>query len=1420
MQPSPFAPGDPNAPGALPPQKTLRDLQTDPKFLNLSDQAKALVVDRVQKTDQRFNALSQGAKDIVLTRLLGGQQKDMSKGALKPEWTDTAKDIGKSVISAGSETVAFAGKMFVGLHEAMAGHLGIQEGGDTVKAVSDYAEKMTQQAKDYAPSGLPGKVVGGVSQMATQVPAVAGMSFARSYEDLTKQGVKDEDAKKIAAGAAFINTLQVFAPIGRGAAKGAGIMGGLSAATLAAEKKFTQWALEGKYDEIAKHYEVTKDELVDAGAVGLVMGAFLGHLNSKGAAALDDSAKGSFDNLAKADPKGAEAAVEQIPNKQLKAQLQTRLREMTPSKEDVKVIFKDAKTRGKGAMAPTEGDVTAIFEKAKAEGQRPKGEIDPKLLEEGNKALEQGPAARANEKIAQQQEAQKTQQAAQERQQVQTQMDEMWKAHQESPAPTEPPSTPEQATAGVRIAAMRALAEAHAGPHTDLSTGQTHIPESPRVTAMQDAFDKALSAAKPGVELVKMAREYGVKLPREAGVKARPSNIPKGQMEQVPSARVIQETKDNIAAQIARERATEQAAQDKERVEAATKDHPRGPERRSVPRTDMGRRKGDIVGEDPIIYLNMGIPVTKSQIKQAFGLGRKLLRSTEAGREVDKQLSNTLEWSIRALNPELLGPDAKSTAALLAKGYAQRAQTNASHFYRSDTRKSFWDHRSPEEQLDFIRNFEKGKTFADDTLNSAAQGYKRWAEEIYQADAAHGIEYEARDNYLYHLWKDEDAFRVFAQNKYGPKWNNPRFIKERGWDLYDDAMKHGLEPKYTNPEDIMLARQYASTLAHMRTDIFSDLAANGLAREKQGPKDTMRANESEWRSPNGKYYFMGDQVNQVLHNAFNTKSLWEDKSPIGLGFRASMKLKNTYVPIKLSSLFHPMHIQLGIVNADGLVTATRGWAAGQVPLHKLSMEAMGSLYFKGIYDRPKGGWEMIKAWRGQLPDSKMTPALRASIDRMIEGGFIPELAPELKTAWAAKYKEAIAQHKVSSVPLFALASLEKVFQKPIFEVWIPSLKAHAYDKAALQALENDPSLHDNPLKRMEAFRQIQKSVDNRFGEMQYDTMFMHRTVRDLGVGSMLSMGWQLGFAREYGGGVGQVAKAFKGDGTLRQKIARGDLDKAMFVGFYTLQTMMIGGLMTYAFTGKSPQEWRDYVYPKTGEKNPDGTEARTSNPFYSREWGSLAIHARDEGLAAGLGEMAANKIVPTIGLMETLFSGNDYFGNEIRDPEGTIAQKTKQSLDWAFHDILPIFYTALKDKPEATTKDWALSASGFSPAPKYVYETPTEANIKRLYNKYNPHKTPYEKVEQSKDRRVLKDYFLSGNDDKFQGQLGKMQEKYNLDSKQVKSLEKNIGRDSMGYLYSKLPTNLQRSIYKKMTPAEKERYLPYMSKEIRAEFEE
>lgn len=815
----------------------------------------------------------------------------------------------------------------------------------------------------------------------------------------------------------------------------------------------------------------------------------------------------------------------------------------------------------------------------------------------------------------------------------------------------------------------------------------------------------------------------------------------------------------------------------------------------------------------------------EAQVQESFKVLQHSAIEPPGVQLVKGKLTQYYEQVIRTVNPEALGPEAHTAASTLAKHIAIEMQKNSTLVHRAAERQGFWNRRL-DSVPEFIKKFEKGEKFSDPGLQQVSDAYRAWNERIFKQDQSLGIKYEPKDNYLAHVFEDSKAVSEFFRSKYGSKWGDPKFTKDRQFELYDQAIKAGFKPKFKNPEDIMLSRQHASDVAQMQVDALREMEGQGIAKLAEG--NAQPPNWKEWRAPNGERYWVHDSADAVLHNAFNTQSLWSMPGVAGDAFRGAMFLKNAIVPIKLAlSLFHPIHVAT-IDNATGMVRASKGLLSGTVTPAKFVKEMVEAGVYKDLLKEtggelgtlfgmePKGGNRLLKAYQGKLKDTEITPVDRQALQLMAEGGFIPEMSSQFKTNAISNLRDAIARRSATALwhaPFAAISAL----QRPMFEIWIPSLKIASYLKDAKTALQTNPKLVQDSAARQLALRKIAKSVDNRYGEMAYKTLFWNRWVKDLAVANTLSLGWQMGFIREYGGGALDLARLPKTKGSFVEKVSKGDLDRPLFVTYYTAQALAYGGLLTWALSGEEPQGLNDYIYPKTGEMLPNGRPERVNTMFYPREFASIYHHVEKEGLVGGLGHLVSSKASGVVGLTSEWARGVNDFGEEIRDPEAPAYKQLEQTLAATLEELQPISISAIRESTsENKLRSTVLNVSGFSPAPKYVTETKTEGLITGTFRKYfTKTQTPYDRAEFSDDRRKLRKAFEAGDSDTYSKLLDKMQEKFELTGMEIRRLERSLakGSEPLVAMFERLTWRQQKKILDQMTQEEREVYLPVSSKE-------
>jgi hypothetical protein len=312
--------------------------------------------------------------------------------------------------------------------------------------------------------------------------------------------------------------------------------------------------------------------------------------------------------------------------------------------------------------------------------------------------------------------------------------------------------------------------------------------------------------------------------------------------------------------------------------------------------------------------------------------------------------------------------------------------------------------------------------------------------------------------------------------------------------------------------------------------------------------------------------------------------------------------------------------------------------------------------------------------------------------------------------------------------------------------------------------------------------------------------------------------------REYLGAPLPIMKGAM-EGSVRERISKGDYDKAALFTMYVVQALGIGALINYALTGEYPKSLLDFTHPRTGEKDDEGKDKRLQTMFYTREFMAVAMHMEHEGKIAGLTRAVVNKAAPSIGLAKAWATGKDPLENEIRDPYGSLYEKIQQTLLYSMYELEPISVASLKqqgvgegltatvlENPGVSVR----TVAGFSPAPKYITDTPTEAGIKNLFSTYfGAKQTSFDKVEYSADARVLKQLFRSGKFEAYNDGMEAIKDKYKLYPDEMKRLRNSVESDKnpLISMFARLTWQMQERLMDKMTPEELEVYQPHSNKD-------
>ena len=774
------------------------------------------------------------------------------------------------------------------------------------------------------------------------------------------------------------------------------------------------------------------------------------------------------------------------------------------------------------------------------------------------------------------------------------------------------------------------------------------------------------------------------------------------------------------------------------------------------------------------------------------------------------------------------------------------------------------------QRVDLISRYQKGGVEAlPEAWRKPFQAIEQLMTDLERTEHAAGMDYELRQHYMAGFWQDpQQGQAYYFSNPSGV--GRPAFTRAKVFDDYQEGVDAGLVPKTTNPAVIAAWRAEAGLSAVTRIKFMQDLVEDGLAipirslteqgvdlrlHSPFGPNPPQFAGGVQ-RMIGGTIYLVEPRAAQLLdmHLSSATQQLAQffNVDPHGRAMTAAGKLggvwmafRNATIPVKLTlSAFHANHI-LGIDVFQPFSAAMTEFANKRIGFEDfLTAIREGS----GSVEKEAYGRHLTMLF--DRDPATLSPLEQVEVNLMLAGGFFPQrpsiyetrateqwrrtfndILPSLEQQLDAGGASALARMwKVS--PVYARAAVlligrgTEALQGPLFRDWIPSLKAAAYLNQAKLVLASRPELlrgtwESNQQARM-ALRQVRLSIDSRFGEFQYDKLLMPAVIRRALMGSMLSMAWNFGFLREFGGAfhdAGEYARNFT------KPAQREVTTRMVYAATYLAGSLIVGGLMTALMTGQAPQSMNDLIYPRM----PDGS--RLSTPFFTREFGAMYYRMAEEGPLRGLTDFALSKQAPLMtSLMESL-NNADYYGHQVRDPNaGWLTNFAEGAEHVGVGSLSPISVQAYLEGKVSEGPQMALAVGGFNPAPGYVEKPGVVGKINAAYHSQHPvNVIPYAEVERHDEVRAISkayreakkkgDHAAMAEADRAFGDYARAHPQYGgKHGSAFRLARRSWDFPDAALEFRSLDRATQRRIMKEASPDERKEYLPFAHPDIRSEF--
>ena len=685
--------------------------------------------------------------------------------------------------------------------------------------------------------------------------------------------------------------------------------------------------------------------------------------------------------------------------------------------------------------------------------------------------------------------------------------------------------------------------------------------------------------------------------------------------------------------------------------------------------------------------------------------GERGPQAYEAARRLVTALPNSeLALSVRRLiDPVNLSDLSRETARMTTDAFGKLARDTEEATAQLEQYAKMVDKLPPQDLLDAIHAIETGAPQPNRALQPMADTLRSmldiWRTKV--QDLGVGALDTWIENYFPHIWQDPGKARKLVGMIMGrrPMKGPATFLKKRTIPTLKEGMDLGLRPLTINPLTLALikAREMQRFVTGVR--LMQKLKDSGLARflpaSTPTPEGWKEINDAAgkvryWSDEAGGFvdkgrYVMPEEAARIINNHLTGSALanWLPAQVLRMGSNmlnaaqlgvSAFHLGFTTMDVMISKnalaierMLHgeplraveamleanvaPIGVGLNIRRGLKLLRAYSNIAGatpqmqalvraleaggGRVRMDESYQTAQGISPFKGvgvqslIHDvhtaltQPTGKIEGLTRTLGSFPLDYATKLLR---DMQTMGKTFP--------AW--------------QIPFEVAGRMVRASTSIIMEHIVPLQKLGVFSDLASDWLRRNPNATAEA--HSAAMQSIWRSVDNRMGEMVYDNLYWNRTFKDITQMSVRAVGWNYGTVAELGGAATDIMG-------LLDKKARGGKISAEDVGHTipygsaeTAATMLIGATLTYLFTGKGPQELKDYFFAPTGYRTKWGTPQRVSLPSYAKD---VYEYANDPF------GTAANKLNPIFGLIHDVWTNQDYQNRAIYSPESDTLDKAK-----------------------------------------------------------------------------------------------------------------------------------------------------------------
>jgi hypothetical protein len=499
-------------------------------------------------------------------------------------------------------------------------------------------------------------------------------------------------------------------------------------------------------------------------------------------------------------------------------------------------------------------------------------------------------------------------------------------------------------------------------------------------------------------------------------------------------------------------------------------------------------------------------------------------------------------------------------------------------------------------------------------------------------------------NYLPQMYKNVGDAKLKATT----------FLKQRHMPSYKYALeKHGIEPRYEDPIEMGMAymslmRKYLD-IRH----IVREGQAAGYIREFDRRKRPQPGTGVIDYARGGKQFIANEDFARVFNN-YVSKGFRQGKEVGGL-YNGLLRLANGTTSIVLGLAGFHTQTMLGEAFMAAMADAAKDAAQGKFgSSFKRFINAT-----KAPYEYFKMGDELINAYN-ELSNFGISPKLEQIADLLARsnmrvgdldevyratamGNYFKNIVRSLKAENVKGIREAlsrpgtlaretagaVAREAKQSAEMFRLDPGKSALRNPLhaakrwtgatasvagqiietaafplFYHYIPRLKAGVFKDRMGAWLEENPTAKIE--EQVAASQKIADVIDDQFGEMAQNNIFWDNHLKQTLNVLATSTGWNLGTYRLLAQGTADIIKGSYEAARGRSQPLTDRAAYTLVIG--TIGVTTIGAVYTALKAGVNaslglpvppmPQDYKDFVFPRTGGKDSKGSEERAVIPGY------------------------------------------------------------------------------------------------------------------------------------------------------------------------------------------------------------------------------